>query len=232
RPVIIPDVATSDLAPPEWIEAFGVKSAMAVPLIQQDRVIGVMLVEHVDRATALQPWQGGLAMAIAGQLALALSNAGLYAQVQDRLRETTALRAVGHALSQPGSAQTAMRAVAREVGTAFGADMVGIYSLDGKRDALVPLAGYHVPKELCARSPPRHFALSRFPDLVPAWRAGRAGWSGDAHADPRCARESREGLPAPSVLFAPPTVRGEPVGAIFLAWWRTGREFTESEVRL
>jgi len=232
RPVIIPDVATSDLAPPQWVEAFGVKSTMAVPLIQQDRVIGVMLVDHVDHATAFEPWQVDLAMAIASQLALALSNAGLYAQVQDRLRETTALLAVGHALSQPGSAQTAMRAVAREVGTAFGADMVGIYSLDGKRDALVPLAGYHVPKELLERFTTRHFALSRFPDLVPAWRAGRAGWSGDTHADPRFDPESLEGIPAHSVLFAPTTVRGEPVGAIFLAWWRTGREFTESEVRL
>jgi GAF domain-containing protein/CheY-like chemotaxis protein len=232
RPVIIHDVATSDLAPPEWIEAFGVKSTMAVPLIQQDRVIGVMLVDHVDRATAFEPWQVDLAMAIAGQLALALSNAGLYAQVQDRLRETTALLAVGHALSQPGSAQTAMRAVAREVGTAFGADMVGIYSLDGKRDALVPLAGYHVPKELLERFTTRPFPLSRFPDLVPAWRAGHAASSGDIHADPRFDAESLEGIPAHSVLFAPTTVRGEPVGAIFLVWWRTGREFTESEVRL
>src|SRR4029077_20920895 len=117
RPVIIPDVATSDLAPPEWIEAFGVKSAMAGPLIQQDRVIGVMLVEHVDRATAFEPWQVDLAMAIAGQLARALSSAGLDPQVEDRLREPTALLALGHALSQPAAAQTAMRAVAREVGT-------------------------------------------------------------------------------------------------------------------
>jgi len=34
------------------------------------------------------------------------------------------------------------------------------------------------------------------------------------------------------VLIAPTTVRGEPVGALFLVWWQTGREFTDSEVRL
>ena len=41
-----------------------------------------------------------------------------------------------------------------------------------------------------------------------------------------------EGIGDHSVLFAPTTVRGEPVGALFLIWWQTGREFSDSEVRL
>ncbi len=205
---------------------------MAVPLIRQDEVIGVMILDHTDRPTAFEPWQVDLAMAIAGQLALSLTNAGLYTQVQERLRETTALLAVGRALSQPDSPQNAMRAVAREVGTAFGADMVGIYTLDAKRDTLVPLAGYQVPSELLERLAACHFVLSRFPALAQGWRAGRAVSSGDPHADARFDPESIEGIPPHSVLFAPTTVRGEPVGAIFLVWWRTGREFNDSEVRL
>jgi GAF domain-containing protein/CheY-like chemotaxis protein/anti-sigma regulatory factor (Ser/Thr protein kinase) len=232
RPVIVPDATTSDLVPRSWIEAFGVKATMAVPLIRQDEVIGVMILDHTDRPTAFEPWQVDLAMAIAGQLALSLTNAGLYTQVQERLRETTALLAVGRALSQPDSPQNAMRAVAHEVGTAFGADMVGIYTLDAKRDTLVPLAGYQVPSELLERLAACHFVLSRFPALAQGWRAGRAVSSGDPHADARFDPESIEGIPPHSVLFAPTTVRGEPVGAIFLVWWRTGREFNDSEVRL
>ncbi len=232
RPVILDDVSVSELTPPEWVEAFNVKSTMAVPLIRQDQVIGVMIVDYTERATPFEPWQVNLAMAIAGQLALSLTNAGLYTQVQERLRETTALVAVGRALSQPDSPQNVMRAVARAVGAAFGADTVGIYTHDAKRDALMPLAGHHVPKDLLERFVTRPFVLSRSPDLVHVWRDGRAAWTGDAHADPRFDAASLEGIPPCSCLFAPATVRGEMVGAIFLTWWKTGREFSESEVRL
>ncbi|MGH7384553.1 MAG: GAF domain-containing protein, partial [Candidatus Rokuibacteriota bacterium] len=232
RPVIVPDAADSDLIPAEWVEIFQVKSTMMVPLIRQDEVIGVMSLDHTERVASFEPWQVDLAMAIASQLALSLANAHLYTQVQERLRETTALLSVGRALSQPDSPDHLMRTVAREVAHAFGADTVGVYGLDAKREALVPTAGYHVPKHLLEHFLTRPFALSRFPALTRVWREGRAAWSSDAQADPRFDRTALDGIDAHSVLFAPTTVRGEPVGAIFLIWWQTGREFSDSEVRL
>ena len=84
RPVIVPDAAASDLVPAEWVEIFHVKSTMAVPLIRQNEVIGVMSLDHTERTTSFEPWQVDLAMAIAGQLALSLANAQLYTQVQER----------------------------------------------------------------------------------------------------------------------------------------------------
>jgi GAF domain-containing protein/CheY-like chemotaxis protein/anti-sigma regulatory factor (Ser/Thr protein kinase) len=232
RPVIVPDVAASDLVPPAWVEAFGIKSTMTVPLIRQDEVIGVIALDHTERATPFATWQVDLAMAIAGQLALSLANAQLYTQVQERLRETTALLSVGRALSQPDPSDAVMRGVAREVADAFGADMVAVCVHDPKRDALVPLTGYHVPEHLREHFGAHPFVLSRFPALAQMWRDGRAAWSSDAQADPRFDRVALEGVEAHSVLFAPTTVRGEPVGALFLIWWKTGRTFTDSEVRL
>ena len=178
---------------------------MTVPLIRQDEVIGVMGLDHTERVTPFEPWQVDLAMAIAGQLALSLANAQLYTQVQERLRETTALLSVGRALSQPESTGHLMRTVAREVAHAFGADMVGVYSLDAKRDALVPTAGYHVPKHLLDHFLTRPFILARFPALAQVWREGRAAWSSDALADPRFDREVLEGIdPTPSSSLPPP----------------------------
>jgi GAF domain-containing protein len=232
RPVIVPDVSVSELLPAEWGELFQVKSTMTVPLIRQDEVIGVMALDHTERARTFEPWQVDLAMAIGGQLALSLTNTQLYTEVQERLRETTALLAVGRALSQPEPTAHLMRSVAREVAHAFGADMVGVYSLDAKREALLPIAGYHVPKHLLERFLAQPFVLSRFPALNQVWHDGRAAWSSDAQADPRFDPGALEGLDSHSVLFAPTTVRGEPVGALFLVWWQTGREFSDSEVRL
>ena len=163
RPVIVADTATSDLVSPEWVDLFRVRSTIAVPLILQGEVIGVMALDHTERAVPFEPRQVDLALAIAGQLTLSLANTQLYAQVQERLRETTALLSVGRALSQPEPMAQVMRTVAREVAQAFGADMLGIYGLDRERQALVPTAGYHVPKHLLEHFVTRPFSLAEFP---------------------------------------------------------------------
>jgi len=77
RPV---DTATTDLIPRPWIDTFGQKSYMAVPLIRHDAVIGVMALDVVDRPRPFERGQVDLALAIAGQLALTLDNARLYGE--------------------------------------------------------------------------------------------------------------------------------------------------------
>src|SRR5256712_4734807 len=40
------------------------------------------------------------------------------------------------------------------------------------------------------------------------------------------------GTPPRSVLLASATAHGEPIGALFVVWWRPGRRFLPSETRL
>ncbi len=232
RPAVIPDTTQTDLIPREWIDTFGIKSCMVVPLIRQDEVIGVMTLDYAERATAFEPWQLELAMAIGVQVALSIENTRLYVEAQERLKETRALLAVGQALSQPGSAVEVMRRAAREMARAFGADMVGVYELDERKEALVPMAGYRVPKEVREAFLTRPFVLSQFPAIQDVWRRGRAVWSGDFKNDPRFGPANFEGLESHSVLFAPTSVRGVTVGALFLVWWAAGRQFQPEEIRL
>src|SRR5438132_1197436 len=117
-------------------------------------------------------------------------------------------------------------------GRAFGADMVGAYFLDERKETLVPLGGYHVPRHLVARFTTRPIVLARVPELLPPWRAGRAVWSPDPRHDPRFDPEWVEGLPPHSVLLASATAPGEPIGALFAVWRRPGRRFLPSETRL
>src|SRR5262249_52754433 len=158
-------------------------SSMAVPLIRQDTVIGVMTLDYTDRVTPFEPWQVDLGMAIGGQVALSIENTRLYAESQERLRETSTLLAVAGPLSQPGPPPDVMRRTAREVARAFGASMVGIYVLDAAKEALVPMAGYHVPRHLLPVFGSRPFVLSRFKGLGETWRAGCAFHSSDVTND-------------------------------------------------
>src|SRR5204862_1785243 len=119
----------------------------------------------------------------------------------------------------------------REVARAFGADMVGAYFLDERKETLWPLGGYHVPRHLLAWFATRPIVLARVPDLLPAWRAGRAIWSADPLHDPRFDPNWLEGLPPHSVLLASATARGEPIGALFVVWLRPGRRFQPTKIR-
>ncbi len=231
RPVVIADATATDQIPREWIETYGHKSFMAVPLIHQAVVIGVMTLDYTERVTPFEPWQVSRATAIAARLALSIENARLYAEAQERLRETTTLLAVGQALSQPGPPDEAMRRAAREVGRAFGADMVGVYVLNAAKDALVPVAGYHVPKHLVGVFLGRPFVRSRFA-VTAAWERGEVVCSSNVAADPRFDAAVFEGMGPMSLLFVPTRMRGESVGGLFLVWWAAGREFTDAEVRL
>jgi uncharacterized protein with von Willebrand factor type A (vWA) domain len=100
------------------------------------------------------------------------------------------------------------------------------------QEALVPTAGYHVPERLLPEFLVRPFILARFPELAADWRQGRPNWSADVTRDARFDGGPFEGIEAHSVLLAPAMVRGEPVGALFLVWWATGRQFAPAEIRL
>jgi GAF domain-containing protein/ActR/RegA family two-component response regulator len=232
RPVIIDDATRTDQLPRDWVETYQHKSYLAVPLLRQDQVMGVLTLDYVERVTPFQSWQVQLATAIAGQVALALENSRLYTEAQERLRETTTLLAVGRVLSEPGPIQEMMRRVAREVGRAFGADMVGAYVLDEQRRALWPMAGWRVPEQLREWFRGHPMAVDAPHELFTEWRAGRVVASGDTSRDPRFDPEWVGALPPHSVLVAPTRLRGESVGGFFVVWWQIDREFRPSEVRL
>ena len=232
RPVVIEDTAATDLLPRDWVDVFGMKASLVVPMIRQDQVIGVMTLDRCDQATRFEAWQIDLAATIAGQLALSLENTRLYAEAQERLRETTTLLNVGRILAERGATQELMRRVAREVARALGADMVGAYFADAGTRQLVPLCGYRVPRALLSTFMSRPIVPERMPLLLPAWREGHPVASPDPQNDPRFDAEWGRGLPPHSVLFASASAHREPIGALFAVWWRTGREFQPAELRL
>ena len=232
RPVIVEDAASTTMVPREWVEQFGLTAFMTVPMVWQDQVIGVVTLDCCERTVRFESWQVDLATAVVNQLALALENTRLYEEARERLRETSTLLAVGRVLSQPDAERDVMRRVAAEVARAFGADMAGAYLLDERRERLLPVGGYHVPKDLLDLFTRRPMVLAQFPSLREAWTSGRAAWSHDALNDARFDPEWIAGLPPHSVLFVPTMARGEPVGGLFLVWWRTGRTFAPAEIRL
>jgi GAF domain-containing protein/ActR/RegA family two-component response regulator len=220
------------------VERSPYRAFMGVPLLVKDRILGALAVcARVGRV--FSDAEIRLARSFADQTALALENARLFddaarrgREAELRLSETQALLAVADILSGGGPAHEVARRVAREVARALQADMVGVYELDPGGEHLVPVAGYHVPPALFQTFLTHPFVLARFHELCEPWQAGRAAWSSDMAGDPRFVEFRLPGLTSLAVLFAPIMIRGRPGGAIFAVWWRPGRTFSPSEIRL
>ncbi len=231
-PLVVEDLqADARLKNAEPVRAEGVASFAGVPLLLGEQVLGALSIAVRERRLFAEE-DMSLLQSLSSQAAIAIENARLYAETQWRLRESATLVEVGRELSRPGPAGEAMRAVARVVGQALGADMGGVYGLNPSRDALVPIAGYRIPPHLVEVLGARPFMLARFPALMESWRAGRAVSSSSVHDDPRFDPATFEAIDPAAMLFAPTPVRGEPLGGLFLVWWGTGREFTPAEVHL
>jgi GAF domain-containing protein len=208
----------------------GVHGFAGVPLIAGSRVVGVLAVLFRERRD-FGPEDRQLMELLAGHAAIALENTRSYGEAQERLRTTTTLLAVAQVLSRAAPVQEMMRRVGREVARAIGADTVGAYSLDAQKEALVPVAGYRIPKpllEFFRRTPLR---LEHWPGFRDAMRERRVIWSSDSVHDPRFGRDVEQ-FPPHSLLFAPTVARGEAVGGMYVGWWQTGREFSPAEIRL
>ena len=125
-----------------------------------------------------------------------------------------------------------MRRVARQVGLALGADMVGAFLANPDETHLRPIAGWHVPRHLLRDFLTHAIPLKGHLILEEAWQSHAPVWLKDVGADPRVDREAFERFPHRSNVFCPITVQGKPVGGLFVTWWEVEREFTTEELQL
>ena len=89
RPVILAEDSLS-LLPSRWIEPFGIKSLLAVPLISKDTVMGLMVLDHMEEGARFGDDQVNLATTIGSQVATAVENARLYEQtIKEKERTAT-----------------------------------------------------------------------------------------------------------------------------------------------
>jgi signal transduction histidine kinase/CheY-like chemotaxis protein len=173
-----------------------------------------------------------IAQAFADQAAIAIENARLYGETQERLDQSETLLAVSQQVSETMDVTEMMRSVAKEACRALGADAVGAFLADADRGYLRPIAGYHVPKHLLADFMTYPIPLKGHRILEAAWERQRAVASSEVAAEPGVDQEILLRFPHRSGLFCPMVVHGEPVGGLFLAWFDRERRISAAELRL
>jgi GAF domain-containing protein/anti-sigma regulatory factor (Ser/Thr protein kinase) len=234
QPVIIaPD---GPWMPDTWFRAFDLASALVVPLVAQDQVVGtVSLVQQ--QARRFQQDQLDLAMTIAAQVALAVHTARHYAAAQQHAAEVETLAAIGETLTSTLDLQRVLEAIAESAATLLRAPRAAVFELD------------QAAKCVRARAN-RGFDIA--PGLLMPLGQGAAGaatelrrpvWRADAIADPLPGADQiheQSGVPIGAlaakygfrgILAVPVVNRDIPLGAVCI-FWEEVHEPDEREIGL
>jgi PAS domain S-box-containing protein len=150
----------------------------------------------------------------------------------DRLREAEALLAVSTTVNSTLEVPEALRLICRELARLLGADTAAAYRHDGPSDQLVPVAGYHVPKELMQTLLGAPLPLREQGFYAPIWQERRPVLSNDVAADPRFSHDLFRRFPHQSGLVLPLVLDERVAGAFYLVWWTARRQLTEREREL
>lgn len=230
RPLMIADLSSdSRIKYPEYVRAEGLVSFLGVPLLLQDVAVGVMVVGSRTRRE-FTAREIALAEALASSAAAAIRNARLYAETQQRLSETETLLTVSQAAGSVLDVAEIARRTVREMVRALGADVGGAWRR-GRDGRFMPVAGYHVPKDLQPT-----FASTPLETDLPFMQGAREPWAAvcasDSQGHARFNDPFLRLLPHRSVLGLPMVVKGELVGGFAVVWTRERHQFTPSELRL
>ncbi|MBI4380450.1 MAG: GAF domain-containing protein, partial [candidate division NC10 bacterium] len=210
--------------------AEGFVTKLAVPIRSRNESIGLLWVINRRPIPFTREHQEVL-QKLATHAAVALENARLHQEAQDRLQETETLLSVGQMLTATLDLQEALRRGARELARALHADTAGAYLISPDGQSLHPFAGYHLPKErlVYIRATAIPLDLNRF--VQEGFIARRPTFSPDCRHDPRWS--DRTGVfTFRALLMVPFIARDEVIGSLFGVWWEQPHTLTPRELEL
>ena len=137
----------SGLAPDERAEmaARGQRSAMYVPIISRDAVVGLLSAVEMRIARRFTPAEEAFAQQIAWEAAVAVSSARIVEQLRAQNREFSLLLASGAAIAESVDLPTTLSTIGRLLVETIGVAWCNIYDYDRAAMELEVIAAYQIP---------------------------------------------------------------------------------------
>ncbi len=190
------------------------RAAMAIPLLWQDQVVGVLVATDDREGRAFTPYDQYLAQLLASQVVIFIQNAQLFGQTQRALARTEALYRANRSVVSLTSVEETLQTVVDGVAEVLDADQVVIYTFDfAAKEVTHAVRGGQIREER---------NLPSFDEL----QHGLSGWvianrqpaySPKGFEDPREGREARERRKrnrTGAVIVVPLQYRGELLGTM------------------
>jgi PAS domain S-box-containing protein len=141
-PFAVYDVRASTIVSPRLVQATGSRSAAFVPLLADERVIGVLVVGTTSELRAFSSEELALLRTVAGEAALALDRIRSTAALREALERERALTGISARVHSELDVDELLRVAVRETGTVLGVDRCFI-RLGDTEDAIPIAAQWH-----------------------------------------------------------------------------------------
>lgn len=208
------------------------KAAMAVPLLWQDQVVGVLAATDDREGRAFSPYDQYLAQLLASQVTVFIQNAQLFRQTRQTLARTEVLYRANRLVMTLEQVDEVLHAVAQGVTEALGAEQVVLYTFDLITEQITHTA--RGGRALQESHQPTFAELQQ----------GLSGWvmkglqpvlSPKGFEDPREgfeARERRQRNRTGAIIVVPLLYRGELLGTMTAFNSVDGPDFAQNDVDL
>ncbi len=233
RPLAIPDLLSDTrLANRPWLQAQGLRSVFAVPIIDRDSLLGVIAMLGRE-PFAFESDDRDLLDSFVAQAATAIRNARLFAESESRRRSAEALAQLSRLCSETLDLATVVQRVVESVRTLLGVSVAALYRLVPETGDLVTLARAGTDSRTLGPSAvfPRGTGAVGL-----AVQQRRAVFSENFLTDSRITfapaiSERLQGVAYRAVLALPLLVKERVIGALAVCAGE-GRVFSDDETRL
>lgn len=131
QPIAVEDVHDSPYIAPEVAKQLSDKSLLGLPLIVQDQPVGAAFVGEARHKRRFTGREIERTMAVAHQIAVAIANARLFRQVEQRLVELGTLAEISRVIGSLLQPHDIYQRVVDELARAFGYPLVAFYRVEG-----------------------------------------------------------------------------------------------------
>ncbi|HET7090745.1 MAG TPA: GAF domain-containing protein, partial [Anaerolineae bacterium] len=218
KPLLLPDLAVSEVRPAVDLEQFPIRSVVGAPMISAQQLVGTIELASYT-AHAFNESHLDTLRTIAAQAAVAIQNARLFIESRQRAEEAAGLFRVASIAASALEPNEILKQIMAEAAQLMGAQLgvVMLYRPETQRLEAHPTALFGAPVE---RVLDMKIDTRRPAFLHSVFRSGRVFRSDDAPRDRRILREYRpfvERFGARRTLSAPLVVRDTPIGEVHMA---------------
>lgn len=214
-----------------------IRSTLSVPLNSQQDLITVLTLHHCEQIHAWQEEEVQLAMMMATQASLAISQVQAYEQLRTLAQREAMLNRITTAIRSSLEPQIIFAAITKELGEALRVNACTL-SLWTENDKFVQCVGFYNPHETVDRQQPvkpitSAVPIAENPILQKLLATKKTVFLGDLEQHPKMARYD---LPwhsfAKALLIVPLIVDKEIIGSITLRQSNHSRRWHQSEIDL
>lgn len=142
EPIVIEDVHDSAFVSAQAAKGLPDQSLLGLPLAVQNQVVGVVIIGESREKRRFSEEKVGRAMVVVNQGAIAIANARLFRETEQRLIELGTLAEISRVLYSPLDSRNIYQKMVDELARAFGYPFVAVYQVEGEGLELGAQAGY------------------------------------------------------------------------------------------